>query len=116
MHLYNLDGVFFDDEYSAYQTPPPAGFVTPSNNAAARLAYETKQAMPNKLVTVYVYSRTSSFPNTVDGVKAGSYVDYAIHDYGGSYDLATNYPGLAKSGMVMSSQEFNQADMLQLRH
>ncbi|AVF48183.1 endo-beta-N-acetylglucosaminidase F1 [Elizabethkingia anophelis] len=106
--LYNLDGVFFDDEYSAYQTPPPSGFVTPSNNAAARLAYETKQAMPNKLVTVYVYSRTSSFPNTVDGVKAGSYVDYAIHDYGGSYDLATNYPGLAKSGMVMSSQEFNQ--------
>lgn len=115
--MYNLDGVFFDDEYSQYQTPPPPGFVTPSNDAAARLAYETKQAMPNKLVTVYVYSRTSSFPNAVDGINAGKYVDYAIHDYFGSYDLSTNYPGLSKSGMIMSSQEFNRgyfasADML----
>ncbi|WP_336664095.1 endo-beta-N-acetylglucosaminidase F1 [Elizabethkingia meningoseptica] len=105
--LYDLDGVFFDDEYSAYETPPPAGFVTPSNNAAARLAYETKQAMPDKLVTVYVYSRTSSFPNPVDGIQAGKFVDYAIHDYGGTWDLSSNYPGLPKSGMAMASQEFN---------
>lgn len=105
--MYDLDGVFFDDEYSAYETPLPLGFVTPSNDAAARLSYETKQAMPDKLVTVYVYSRTSSFRNAVDGVQAGNFVDYAIHDYGRNRDLSRDYPGLPKSRMAMSSQEFN---------
>jgi len=102
---YRLDGVFFDDEYSAYQNPPPPGFVTPSNAAAARLCYETKKAMPNKLVTVYVYSRTSSLP-AVDGQNPGTFIDYAIHDYGGSYDLSGNYPGLPRSGMALYSQEY----------
>lgn len=104
---YQLDGVFFDDEYSAYQNPPPPGFVTPSNAAAARLCYETKKAMPDKLVTVYVYSRTSSLP-AVEGQDSGTFIDYAIHDYGGSYDLSSNYPGLPRSGMALYSQEYAQ--------
>lgn len=118
---YQLDGVFFDDEYSKYQSPPPVGFVYPSRDAAARLCYETKKAMPNKLVTVYVYSNTSSFPNRVEGADAGSFVDYAIHDYGGSYDLSSNYPGLSKSRMALYSQEFNrgyyasESDLAKLR-
>lgn len=102
---YGLDGVFFDDEYSAYQSPTPPGFVTPSNAAAARLCYETKKAMPDKLVTVYVYSRTSILP-AVDGENSGTFIDYAIHDYGGSYDLSGNYPGLPRSGMALYSQEY----------
>lgn len=102
---YQLDGVFFDDEYSSYQNPPPPGFVTPSNAAAARLCYETKMAMPDKLVTVYVYSRTSSLP-AVDGQDSGTFIDYGIHDYGGSYDLSPNYPGLPRSGMALYSQEY----------
>lgn len=105
---YKLDGFFFDDEYSAYQYPAPIGFVTPSYDAAARLAYETKQAMPNKIVSVYVYGRTSRFRNPVDGVQAGSFVDYAIHDYGASYDLSNYYPGLSKKGMALSSQEYSR--------
>lgn len=118
---YKLDGVFFDDEYSAYQNPAPAGFVTPSSDAAARLAYETKQAMPGKIVSVYVYGRTGSFKNPVDGVQAGNFVDYAIHDYGAAYDLSSNYPGLPKSGMAMASQEFargyfaDESDLVALR-
>lgn len=102
---YGLDGVFFDDEYSAYQSPTPPGFVAPSSAAAARLCYETKKAMPDKLVTVYVYSRTSSLP-AVDGENSGTFIDYAIHDYGGSYDLSGNYPGLPRSGMALYSQEY----------
>lgn len=105
--MYDLDGVFFDDEYSKYQTPPSAGFVTPSYDAAARLTYETKLAMPDKLVTVYVYEMTASFPNPVDGVPAGNFVDYAFQDYGRYYDLSKNYPGLPKSRMAQASQEFN---------
>lgn len=103
---YHLDGFFFDDEYSAYQTPVPPGFVTPSNDAAARLMYEAKKVMPDKLMCAYVYSRTANFPNPIDGVYAGDFVDWGIHDYGGSYDLSSRYPGLQKSGMALYSQEF----------
>lgn len=102
---YNLDGIFFDDEYSAYQSPPPPGFVSPSSAAAARLCYETKKAMPDRLVQAYVYSRTSSLP-AVDGVPSGEFVDYGIHDYGRSTDLSSNYPGMPKSRMALYSQEF----------
>lgn len=105
-NTYNLDGVFFDDEYSSYKyVDIPQGFVYPSNSAAARLVYETKQAMPNKIVSVYVYGNTSSF-ESVDGIQPGSFVDYAIHDYGQQYNLGSSFPGLQKSGMALSSQEF----------
>lgn len=105
---YGLDGVFYDDEYSAYQNPPPAGFVQPSNQAAARLCYETKLAMPDKLVMVYVYSRTAHFggSNAIPQAEAGEYIDYALHDYLQSYDLTNNYPGLPRSGWGMSSGEY----------
>lgn len=102
---YNLDGIFYDDEYSAYQNPPPPGFVSPSSAAASRLCYETKMAMPDRLVQAYVYSRTSSLPS-VDGIPSGEFVDYGIHDYGGSSDLSGNYPGMPKSRMALYSQEF----------
>lgn len=104
---YNLDGVFFDDEYSSYQRPAPAGFVEPSNKAAARLCYETKMAMPEKIVSVYVYSRTRSLPS-IDGKQPGEFIDYGIHDYGAGSDLSSNYPGLSKDGMAMYSQEFSR--------
>lgn len=109
VNAYNLDGVFFDDEYSAYQNPVPPGFVSPSNRAAARLVYETKMAMPNKLTMVYVYSRTGNFGGTsaIAEAPAGQYVDYALHDYGGSFDLSTRYPSLPKSRWGMSSAEYN---------
>lgn len=105
---YNLDGVFFDDEYSAYQKPAPAGFVAPSNKAAAKLIYETKKAMPNKLSMVYVYTRTADFSgvNSIQEAPAGDYIDYALHDYGQNFDLSTRYPGLPKSKWGMSSAEY----------
>jgi len=103
---YQLDGIFVDDEYSKYQTPPPPGFVTPSNAAAARLCYEVKQIQPERWVIAYVYSRTSSLP-AVEGIESGQFVDYALHDYGGWYDLGSNYPGMPRSNMGLYSQEFN---------
>lgn len=104
---YNLDGVFFDDEYSKYQTPPPPGFVRPSSQAAARLCYETKKAMPDKIISVYVYGLTYSLPN-VDEIQSGTFVDYGLHDYGRGSDLSNNYPGMPKSGMGLYSQEFSR--------
>lgn len=104
---YNLDGIFYDDEYSAYQTPPPPGFVSPSAQAASRLCYETKMAMPDKIVQAYVYGLTRSLP-AVDGIPSGEFVDYGIHDYGQSSDLSGNYPGMPRSGMALYSQEYAQ--------
>lgn len=104
---YHLDGVFFDDEYSNYQNPAPAGFVDPSSEAASRLCYEVKQAMPERLVCAYAFGSTSSLP-AIEGKTSGTFVDYGIHDYGGSSDLSSNYPGMPKSGMAISSQEFNR--------
>ncbi len=117
---YQLDGVFFDDEYSAYQRPVPEGFVGPSSAAAARLCYETKQAMPDKLVCAYVYSTTAVLPD-IDGHQSGTFVDYGIHDYMRGSDLSDNYPGMPKSNMALYSQEFargyfaSEEDLLSLR-
>lgn len=105
--VYHLDGVFFDSEYDA--SHPEKGFVTLSNAAAARLLYETKQAMPDRLVMAYVYSQTYGHPfPAVDGHPSGTFVDYALHDYLYGYDLSSNYPGLPKSGMGLYSQEFHR--------
>lgn len=100
---YNLDGVFFDDEYSNYPYyDVPAGFVTPSSEAASRLIYETKKVMPEKLVTTYVYGALS-YMTTVDGVAPGESVDIAISDYGAG---PADYEGLANTKISPWSAEY----------
>lgn len=105
---YQLDGIFVDDEYSEYEknniTP---GFVYPSIEAASRLCYEVKKAQPERWVIAYAYGKTRSLPD-VDGLSSGEFVDYGLHDYGGSSDLGDNYPKMPKSNMGMYSQEFNR--------
>lgn len=104
---YHLDGIFVDDEYSNYMSPPPPGFVSPSNAAAARLCYEVKMAQPDRMVVAYAYSRTYGFPS-IEGLLAGEYTDYALHDYGGSSDLTGSYPGMPKMNQGLYSQEYSQ--------
>lgn len=103
---YNLDGVFYDDEYSSYIYPAPAGFVSPSRAAASRLIYEVWKVQPERWNVAYCYSRTYGL-DEVDGVQAGEYCQYALHDYGGSSDLSSSFPGMPKSNMGLYSQEFN---------
>ncbi|MCI1647765.1 MAG: DUF1735 domain-containing protein [Bacteroides sp.] len=105
---YQLDGIFVDDEYSSYEyTNITPGFVYPSKAAAARLCYEVKKAQPERWVVAYAYSTTYGLPS-VDGIQSGEFVDYALHDYGGSSDLSTAFPGMPKSNMGLYSQEFSQ--------
>ena len=106
---YELDGIFFDDEYSSYGNYP--GFASPSNEAASRLCYECKQIMPDKLIEVYVYSRTGSL-SSVDGHKPGEFIDYALQDYGRYGDLSSNYEGLSPKGMIQGSSEFGQGRII----
>lgn len=103
---YQLDGVFMDDEHSEIMHPAPDGFVNSSSYAAGRLCYEIKQMMPNRIVSVYVYTTTYSLP-AIDGHRSGEYVDYGLHDYGKSFGLSSNYPGMPKAHMGMWSQELN---------
>lgn len=106
---YELDGIFFDDEYSSYGSYP--GFVAPSVEAASRLCYECKRIMPDKLIEVYVYGRTSSL-TTVDGHKPGEYIDYALQDYGRYGDLSAYYEDLSPKGMIQGSSEFGQGRII----
>lgn len=103
---YQLDGIMLDDEYSNYGQPSP-GFVSPSSQAVGRLYYEIKKAQPHRMNVVYVYSTTYSLP-AIDGVRSGEYIDYALHDYGGSWDLSREFPGLPRERMGLHSQEFAQ--------
>lgn len=101
---YNLDGVNFDDEYSTTPDLSNPAFAPRSTQAGARLCYETKKAMPEKLVTVYDYGRMYGV-STVDGVDVDEWVDMAIADYG-----ATTSPLGAMSWKKCSgaSMEFNR--------
>lgn len=107
LDAYQLDGVFFDDEYCNRGDYP--GFTTYNN--FSRLAYECHKAMPDKLVQAYVYSGTSS-ASAVDGVQPGEFITQAIQDYGRYSDLEGSYPGLAKSGMIQASSEFARGSII----
>lgn len=79
---YNLDGVNFDDEYSKSPDTSNPLFASPSEAAGSRLLFETKKAMPDKMVTVYYLGKISSSCPPVDGIEPGRYVDVAVADYG----------------------------------
>lgn len=102
---YQLDGIFWDDEYTSAIRPAPEGFVTPSKAAASRLIYEVWKLQPERWNVAYAHSSTYGL-NEVDGVPAGVYCQYALHDYGGSADLSSYFPGMPKSNMGLLSQQF----------
>ena len=103
---HNIDGVFFDDEYTSYWDYP--GLTSPSTERAARLAYETKMAMPDKLVTCYMYSRTYGFYNEIEGVEPGDFVDYGINDYNRWLD-ESYYLGMERKQVAPGSANFAEA-------
>lgn len=100
---YDLDGVFFDDEYTHSWNHP--GLTSPSVDRAARLCFETKMAMPDKMVTCYIYSRTYGFYKKIEGMEPGDFVDYAISDYG-SWDYEHYYLGMERNQVSPCSANF----------
>lgn len=86
VYAYNLDGVNYDDEYSTSPDLSNPYFTWPSSAAAARLCYETKKAMPDKLVTVFAYGSMYGTAE-VDGVDADEWLDVVVANYG-----RTSYP------------------------
>ena len=78
---YNLDGVNYDNEYSKDPDLNNPAFAPQSAEAAARLCFETKQVMPDKLVTVYDLSYMYGV-DKVDGVDVKEWIDIVVPDYG----------------------------------
>lgn len=83
VYAYNLDGVNYDDEYSNSPDLTNPYFAPRSMDAAARLCYETKLLMPDKLVTVFDYGYMYG-TEEVDGVDADEWIDVVVPNYGGS--------------------------------
>ena len=107
---YDLDGVFFDDEYSDYGAnyyKTKDGFVQNSYSAASRLIYEIKQAIgPDRWTVVYRWGGITSLV-AVDGHKPGEYVDYVLANYNVPTIPATSYPGLTKEHEGINSITLN---------
>lgn len=98
-NAYNLDGVNYDDEYSKDPDLNNPAFTRPSREAAARLCYETKQAMPDKLVTVFAFGAMYGVAS-VDGVDADEWLDVVVPNYGSSASPVGNMTRKKCAGMA----------------
>ncbi|MCD7795692.1 MAG: DUF1735 domain-containing protein [Alistipes sp.] len=83
VYAYNLDGVNYDDEYSNSPDLSNPYFAQWGTDAAARLCYETRKVMPDKLVTVFDYGAMYGTAE-VDGVDADEWIDVVVANYGGT--------------------------------
>lgn len=105
---YNLDGVLFDDEWMSGPDLSNPLLTTRSKTAAARLMYETKCAMPEKLVTVYhlnqMFGKEAEY---VDGVPASEFIDIIVGDYGMTGYIG-DFGGLTKKNSSGVSLELNR--------
>lgn len=79
---YNLDGVNYDDEYSDYPDLNNPLFTNQSEAAAARLCYETKRVMPDKVVSIFSYGAMNTRMPSVGSVEPVNFVDYSVANYG----------------------------------
>lgn len=100
---YDLDGIFWDDEYCRPISPAPAGFVSPSNQAWSNLAYEFWKRNPTRWNIAYGYSSTG-YGTDIDGVQSGTFVSYVLPDY--AYGMSDwRFNGMPKNHMGAYSME-----------
>ena len=101
---YGFDGINYDDEYSAYPDTSIPWFTTPSRAAGNRLYFETKKAMPDKVMMAYQFgSALGDAP--VDGVSPGDYMDICVGDYGRA---GYPYEDMTNADCSYQSSEFAQ--------
>lgn len=91
--VYGLDGIDFDDEWSSYSKlddindyVPSPGFVSPvGGGAAARLIYECRQLMPDKILSFYDWGNYVA-AGSVEGKGVGTLLDYAYFGLYGNWN------------------------------
>lgn len=105
VETYGLDGVDFDDEWADYKKHnlqnTYKGFDAPSGDNYARLIYECRRLMPDKLITVYEFGTPPLNGTTrvtgdivVENQKVVDMIDYTYYGSYGSY--ATNRENTVK--------------------
>lgn len=105
---YGFDGVNYDDEYSSSPDTSIPWFTNPSYEAGNRLYYETKKAMPDKVMLSYQFG--SALGNAaVDGISPGEYMDICVGDYGRA---GYPYDGMTLANCSYMSSEFAQGRSL----
>lgn len=97
---YDLDGIFWDDEYCKTISPPPAGFVNPGVEGFSRLAYEVWKLQPQRWNVAYGFSGTGG-AIAIDGVSPGTFIEYVLPDYSdwGFTDWSHSFEGMPLSHM-----------------
>ncbi len=118
---YGLDGVDFDDEWSDYK---PDGIIWPEPSSArsARLVYECRRLMPDKLITVYDIGHAPS--GKVDGIPIGEPIDYAYQPFYGTWSDGTLHKitGMKRSQYgpyalnIRGGCVFHESEMRRLRY
>lgn len=96
---YQLDGVFLDDEYTDYNGAASGSnplFHQASYEAASRMAYDIKHAMPDRLVIAYKYYALAKGVE-IDGEQCGEFFDYVVNDYWDTTDPTATFPGLRQN-------------------
>lgn len=103
LDAYDLDGIFWDEEYASPITPPPLGFVEKNKESLANMLYEFNRVMPDKLSMVYDYG-VYGLP-TIEDKRGGEYITHVLLDYGGGSSISS-YSGLPLSGYSPYSKQF----------
>lgn len=121
---YGLDGVEFDDEYSSYNLAAGLPGFTLDRSAYARLCYEVKKIMPDKLCCVYHIGAAKTDMNVqIEGINCGDFVDYvyeAYYNYPDFY-IQDNYLGMSKrqvspySRNITNKLTFDENNMRKVR-
>lgn len=96
---YQLDGVFLDDEYTDYNGAASGSnplFQNASYEAASRMAYDIKHAMPDRLVIAYKYYALAQ-GREIDGEQCDKFFDYVVNDYWDTTDPCATFPGLRQN-------------------
>lgn len=83
--MFNFDGIFLDDEYDDLPETRP-DFLTSTPENGARLCYELRQVMPDKMIVNYLWETLTYTTDIaeVDGMPMKDIVDFALNDYGRS--------------------------------
>lgn len=101
---YGFDGVNYDDEYSSSPDTSIPWFTNWSYEAGNRLYFETKKAMPDKVMLSYQFG--GALGNAaVDGIAPGDYMDICVGDYGRA---GYPYDGMTTANCSYMSSEFAQ--------
>ena len=97
--VYELDGVFLDDEWTDYNgaaASPLPGFHEATYDAASQMAYDIKQAQPDRLLLIYRFFALANGV-AINGVQPGDFVDYVLNDYWDTGNPCPAWPGLRMS-------------------